>query len=157
VTALSAVLTLLVIYQVKHFLADYPLQRPYMLGKFRPGWDFVGPLTAHATTHALFTFFIALVWLWQPFTAPPLGTIFGLALFDGATHFVMDRVKASPRWLGRFKALSAAEHQMYTHDIPSAGIDEAMRHNTYFWWSLGLDQMVHHLTHYAIIAYLVTA
>ena len=50
---------LLVLYQVKHFVADYPLQGTYMLGKFKKnGW--VLPLAAHCGVHALFTFAIVL-------------------------------------------------------------------------------------------------
>lgn len=30
-----------------------------------------------------------------------------------------------------------------------------IKSNTYFWWALGLDQMVHHLTHYVFIAMIV--
>ena len=40
-------LLLAVIYQVKHFLADYPLQTPYMLQKFKEQ-DWETPLAAHA-------------------------------------------------------------------------------------------------------------
>ena len=164
---LAAIFTLLVIYQVKHFLADYPLQRPYMLGKFAPGWEFLGPLTAHAGCHALFTFFIAFFWLWRPFTDSPLLLPAGLALFDFVVHFTMDRIKAGPEYLGRFKALDAKCYALEAHvaadtvhgylwDKLRVHARRAMRNNTYFWWALGLDQMVHHLTHYAIIYILVT-
>ena len=61
----------------------------------------------------------------------------------------MDRVKASPKMLGKFKALTANEFISAT--------DEQKLNNKYFWWSLGLglDQAVHHLTHYFIIYLLV--
>lgn len=32
------------LFQAKHFLADYPLQGRYMLGKFADGKEFVLPL-----------------------------------------------------------------------------------------------------------------
>lgn len=115
------IFTLLVLFQFKHFLADYPLQGRYMLGKFKTGFEWVLPLLAHAGMHALFTFVILV-----NFTSP----IFAckLSVFDAAVHFVVDRIKASPNLLGRWKP-----------DKP------------YFWWALGADQMCHHLTHYLII------
>ncbi len=156
---LATVIVLLVIYQLKHFLADYPLQGPYMLKKFLGGWDWVKPLAAHAGVHATFTYFISITYLFfYPIKDPGLftGTLFcfGLAAFDFTVHFCMDRLKASPNLLGRFKALSANEFKdimLLNHPDAKARI----KGNTYFWWSLGLDQMVHHLTHYIIIWLLV--
>jgi hypothetical protein len=111
---------LLVVFQVKHFVADFPLQFPYMLRKFRPGWDFVLPLFVHCAVHGLFTLFICL------YFAPRL---WWLAIVDFGAHFVMDRLKSGPRYLGRF------------NDTKSTG----------FWVTFGLDQMVHHLTSIYII------
>lgn len=126
---------LLVIYQVKHFVCDYPLQGKYMLGKFLPGNQWILPLLAHVGVHGVATFLIALC-----FKAK---IAFLVALFDMALHFCMDRIKASPNMLGRFKPLTKETY-------PTADA-AAIKGNTYFWWSLGLDQGVHHLTHYAII------
>jgi hypothetical protein len=115
---------LLVVFQLKHFLADYPFQTPYMLKKGSGGMDWVLPLAAHAAVHATMTFVIAL------FVRPALA--FPLAGIDFCTHFIVDRIKASPSLGGRF-----------TPAQPK------------FWWALGADQMAHHLTHYAIIASLL--
>ncbi len=52
-----------------------------------------------------------------------------LALFDFVLHFSMDRLKSGPRYLGRFNDPSTKA----------------------YWNVFGLDQMVHHLTHIAII------
>lgn len=132
---------LLIVYQVKHLFADFPLQTAYMLGKFKDGWDFLLPLLAHVGVHGLFTLGIVLY-----FTGDLLlGS--SLACFDIVVHFVMDRIKAGKKYLGRWEPLTAK-------DYPTAS-DEEKRHNTYFWWSLGFDQMVHHLTHYAIIACII--
>jgi len=151
------VFSLLVLFQIKHFVADYPLQNKYMLGKFKPGWGFALPLLAHAGVHALFTLAIC---LWM---APNL---WWLSIVDLITHFIMDRIKASPRYLGRFKALSGNEmmeikdwcQHMDEVGWTNVGKEYFAKHhspklkgNTYFWWSLGLDQMVHHLVHYYII------
>jgi hypothetical protein len=141
---------LLVLYQIKHFVCDYPLQGKYMLGKFKPGWAWVLPLLAHSGVHAVATLLIALCF--KPKIA------IRLALFDMALHFTMDRIKASPNLLGRYKALSANEMKnilSYALTLGKDGIQEKfgnqLKSNVYFWWALGLDQGVHHLTHYAII------
>lgn len=151
---------LLIIYQIKHFLCDFPLQGRYMLGKFKPGNEWILPLLAHASVHGVATFLIALCFKTK--------IAFWVALFDMAIHFTMDRIKASPNMLGRFKALSGTEYMALAKEHQNAGIngflnldlkefakqkeiEKTFRSNTYFWWSLGLDQGVHHLTHYAII------
>tara|TARA_B100000749_G_scaffold84052_1_gene63911 strand:+ start:56137 stop:56529 length:393 start_codon:yes stop_codon:yes gene_type:complete len=122
---LQLTFTLLVCYQVKHFICDFPLQREYMLKKTLPGWDFLLPLTVHAGVHALFTLAILLVF------APAL---WYFAIFDFIVHFGMDRIKSGPRYLGRFN-----DH-----------------YKASFWWCFGIDQMVHHFTHYFIIYKVVT-
>ena len=129
------IFVLLILFQIKHFIADYPLQTPYMLGKFKDkGW--VLPLLAHVGVHAGFTFLIVV---------PFVGVFAALALaaLDAVIHFVMDRVKASPKMLGRYQALTKSE-------FPTATLEQK-ESNTKFWWALGLDQGVHHLTHYLII------
>ncbi len=111
---------LVAIYQVKHFLADFLLQHNYMLKKIRPGWNFAFPLALHCAVHGALTLLIALYFnphLWW------------LALVDFVIHFITDRIRSGPHYLGRF------------NDI----------HDSVFWWILGLDQMVHHLTHLLII------
>ncbi len=145
---------LLVLYQVKHFLADYPLQGKYMLEKFKDhGW--VLPLLAHAAVHGAMTLGIALL-------AGRYSLALPLAAFDTVIHFTMDRLKAGSRYLGRFQVLSKKEYislferygyyeHLLTGKQAPEEIQRKVRSNTYFWWSLGLDQMVHHLTHYACI------
>lgn len=141
---------LLILYQIKHFVCDFPLQTPWMLGKFKKYPDFVLPLLCHAATHGVATFLIAFCFntksaLW-------------LALFDMGMHFTVDRVKASPSLLGRFKALSGNEMKAilsYEPTLPPGDFKlkfgDQLKSNTYFWWALGADQAVHHLTHYFII------
>ena len=120
---MTEIFILLIVYQIKHFLCDYPLQTPYMLQKLNlTGWAV--PLAAHAAVHGAFT--LAIVMFVNP-------SLWWLAIFDFAVHFTMDRIKASPNMLNRF------------------GLEDKR-----FWWSLGFDQMVHHLTHYAIIFMLIT-
>lgn len=164
---------LLVIYQIKHFLADYPLQNGFMLGKFKTvGW--VKPLSAHCGVHALLTFIIAIFFINYEIA-------FCLAVFDFNTHFIMDRIKASPKLLGRYESISKQQFKglsesramcvnaldFFIDNEPNKSIreesksqikeiDRKFKGNKLFWWALGLDQMVHHLTHYVIIYFLVS-
>jgi hypothetical protein len=118
------IFTLLVIYQLKHYIADFPLQREYMLRKTEASWDFLAPLSLHCLVHGIGTLVICLIF------APAL---YWLAILDFVIHFIIDRIKAGPRYLGRFNDLSK----------PS------------FWNILGLDQMAHHLTHIGLIYIIV--
>lgn len=138
---------LLVLFQIKHIAADYFLQGKYMLGKFKPGWDWILPLAAHCAVHAAMTGLIIYA---------TVKTMYWLAAVDFIVHFAMDRIKASPELLGRFKALSAQEYK-FMSSAQNNEYASRMRSNTLFWWSLGLDQMVHHLTHYGIIYVLLQA
>lgn len=58
---------------------------------------------------------------------------FILALLDLILHFIVDRIKASPYMLNRWS------------------IDKP-----YFWWALGLDQMIHHLFNYIFIFIIIS-
>lgn len=118
---LTTTFTLLVLFQLKHFIADYPLQGQYMLGKFKSGTDWILPLAAHSSVQATGTFMISILFV-------DFNIALSLAVLDFVLHSTMDRIKASPNMLGKF-----------TPD------------NKYFWWALGFDQMFHHLTHYIII------
>ena len=118
-------LEILILFQIKHFIADFPLQIDYMLfRKTSPKWDFVVPLLAHCTVHGFFTLIICL------FYVPHL---WWLSLVDIVIHFIMDRIKSSPNMLGKYNDVSKA----------------------FFWWSLGFDQMVHHITHIYLAYYMV--
>jgi hypothetical protein len=121
---LSLTFALLVIYQMKHFICDFPLQREYMMRKTLPGWEFFLPLTIHSAVHSFFTLIILLIF------APSLWYLF---IYDFVIHFCMDRIKSGPKYLGRFN--SPDKHS--------------------FWIALGFDQMVHHLTHYSIIYFVI--
>lgn len=153
---------LLVVYQIKHFIADYPLQGRYMLGKFKPYPDFILPLLSHGAVHGVMTFTIAAF-------LKPLHVALVLGLVDMTIHSVVDWIKANPSIGGRFTALSkkemVGEVLPLLKELERPGgvrvgtplhneIDEAMvrvKSNTYFWWALGADQFAHHLTHYLLI------
>lgn len=124
------VFTLLLAFQAKHFLCDFPLQGEYMLGKFSKKFGVWFPaLTAHCGVHFLGTLIICGWWGWD---TVPVKVVFALACTDFVVHFCVDRAKVR---LGQL-------HE-WTHQTPQ------------FWWALGADQAAHHVTHYAIIAALL--
>lgn len=178
---MTLLIVLMVVMQFKHFIADYPLQNKYMMGKFKDtGW--VKPLAAHCGVHFVFTFLIVLftmafvqgerlIWYWWAwFTLPTL-----LATFDFTIHFIMDRIKASSTLLGRYESLSKQEFKGLSESyamvkyadshtcpiikeqgmIEKNRIEARFKSNVYFWWALGADQLVHHLTDIAVVAILV--
>lgn len=115
------IFALLLAFQVKHFFGDYLLQTTWMVnGKSRAGPEFVFPLSVHVLVHAALT--LAIVMVINP-------SLWYLSVFDFAVHFTMDRIKAGPRFLGRYNDPNKSS----------------------FWIPFGIDQMVHHLTHYIII------
>ena len=84
---------LLVMFQIKHFICDYPLQNAFMLQKAQKE-NWFKPLLAHASVHSLGTFIVV-----SFFNA---NLAFILTIADFVLHFVVDRIKASPnignRW-----------------------------------------------------------
>ncbi len=52
-----------------------------------------------------------------------------LAMVDFGLHFFMDRLRSGPKYLGRYNDIN----------------------QSIFWWILGFDQMIHHLTHLLLI------
>tara|TARA_B100001248_G_C27394154_1_gene464310 strand:- start:252 stop:659 length:408 start_codon:yes stop_codon:yes gene_type:complete len=115
-TQLELCFLLFIAFQIKHFLADFPLQVSYMIfHKTSAKWDFFVPLMLHSLVHSSFTLIITLL------VAPQVWWLF---IVDTVVHFTMDRLKSNPHYLGRYNDITKGP----------------------FWWCLGFDQMVHHLT-----------
>ena len=122
---LYLVFVLSIIFHIKHLFCDYIFQTKYMIEKKTgQGWDFFIPLLLHCGIHAVFT--LGIVWWVNK-------SLWYLAVIDLIVHFIMDRIKSGPCYLGRFKEIDTAA----------------------YWNIIGLDQMVHHLTHLYIIYRLV--
>jgi hypothetical protein len=113
----------LISLQLKHFIADFPLQNKYMLGKFKPFPDYILPLATHSTVHAIGTAILVFSFHW------PLWFI----ALDFVSHFIIDRIKASPNFGGKWKP-----------DHPR------------FWENLGADQMAHHLVGIFMVCWVAT-
>ena len=130
---LFEIFTLLVLFQLKHFVCDYPLQTQYMLGKAN-ATNWIKPLAAHAFIHLSGTWIVLHLYgmIFSLDYNKYIFTIVALSLADFIIHFTVDRIKASPNLGGRWNPTQP-----------------------YFWWALGADQMAHHLTHYLFIAIIV--
>lgn len=175
----NLLLYLLIWVKFKHLIADYFLQGKYMLGKFKTkGW--ILPLAAHAGVQALFTLGMTLFFT-SPVNALGLAvldfTIHFLMDRAKASPDLLGRFSALSK--GEFKGI-LENRAMYTQAIVDLGkyverygyegkskeivddtvkdaqaaidaIDKRIRENTYFWWSLGVDQTVHAITDIIII------
>jgi hypothetical protein len=124
---INILIFLLIAFQLKHFLCDFPWQTRYMLGKFKEvGWQ--APLAAHAISHGLATTFILCVARMTFDLHIDTMFIVYLAIFDTIIHFIVDRCKVVFNKITGCKPTDAS-----------------------FWNAIGIDQMIHHLTHYGII------
>jgi hypothetical protein len=131
--------TLSAVMALKHFIADFPLQIGYMVSGKGKKVNWIVPLVCHCLVHSGLTLLVTL------FIHPQY---FWLAFVDFGIHFFMDRIKASPNLLGRYKQLAPAEFATAT--------SRQKKEDHYFWWSLGFDQMVHSLTNLLIVFLLLS-
>ena len=114
---------LLIAFQIKHFIADYPLQFPYMYEAKGMQYSWAKPLRDHALVHMTLSILIA--GAYSIFVEPiSLMAMFVIAIYDFTTHFVIDRIKATQQ----------------------GGPDTSR-----FWINLGLDQMAHHIVGIVIV------
>lgn len=154
--AMFTPIALMLIFEIKHFICDYPLQTEYMLGKFKSqGWE--APLAAHCGVHATATFLITLAFFLFFTThtwALPLALI--LAGIDFGAHFLMDRIKAAPDLLGKYESLSKREWKRVKEislkdDTFGTLAKKMLDDNRRFWINVGIDQMVHQFTSLVIV------
>ncbi len=120
----TEILILLLLFQIKHLIADYYLQYPYMYENKGKPTNWIKPLMDHSLIHGLSTIVILIGY--ELYNTTPLWTML-LPLFDIGTHFIIDRIKA----------------------IQPEGPNTAK-----FWQYLGIDQMLHHTVGIIIIWFL---
>ncbi|MCB1487779.1 MAG: DUF3307 domain-containing protein [Bauldia sp.] len=120
----AALLVVMTILEVKHFVCDYPLQTSYQLnnkGKYgHPGGILHSGIQAAGTLFA----FIAVT--------PTLFLGAAIVVVEFLIHYHTDWAKAN--------------------FIRQAGYEVS---DAKFWWAIGADQLVHHLTYIAIAGILV--
>jgi|SRR5688500_8297194 hypothetical protein len=116
--AVGALTFWMVVFAVKHVIADFVLQTSWMAtGKdAKTGWAL--PLLVHCAIHGALATAILLA------LAPRL---WFLALADFVVHLIIDRAKGF--CVARFNV--TMDHQ-------------------WFWWLIGIDQALHHLTGFGL-------
>lgn len=121
----SMELTVITWLMIKHFVADYFLQTPWMISEKadygKPGGLF------HAGEHAVLT--------WITLAILGFGWLsFLMALIDGIIHYHIDWCKSN-YLRGRFAfSLTPMDHT-----------------DTEYWWAMGLDQFAHYMTYVLIV------
>ncbi len=130
---INSILFLLIVFQIKHLIVEFYLQTPYMYENKGNAIGWVKPLMAHAGMHAASTFIIIFIFTLIFINININGIqyhlflLVGFSLFDGTTHFIIDRWKATLQY-------STTESK--------------------FWTSLGIDQILHHIVGIIIIYFI---
>lgn len=119
-------LLLLFLLLTKHFIMDFPLQRPYQY-KNKGTFGHPGGLI-HAWNHSLATMGI----LWVGFSAEvPALTAFMIAGLEGIAHYSIDWSKMNI----------------------NAKMGWGPTTSDYFWWLVGFDQWLHQICYVLIVLY----
>ncbi len=106
---------LLIVFQIKHFLSDFPLQFNYMLNKRSAGRDFIVPLALHSLVHASMTLAIVCFFSFS---------LWWLAILDFIVHFTIDRIKSGPKYMGRYSNINGKSYWVVF------GLDQMAHHFT---------------------------
>lgn len=119
----STVLILFILFQVKHFLCDFPLQTSYMLGKGKGGLAWILPLATHCAVHSIFTLGIILFFKSE---------FYWIAGLEFLCHFVIDRMKVSYKlpvgvWDSKDKGKNLQKYYV------AFGMDQLAHAMTYVW------------------------
>lgn len=122
-------LFILFLFQLKHFITDFPLQSYYeILGRINNNQSWFLPLVVHGALHGLFTVAILLIvgviLTGEILIIPAIA----LGIFDAVFHIFVD---SGVLFVGRFT-------------------DYTLKNNA-FVQLFGLDQLVHQLTYLVII------
>lgn len=124
---METVIILIGLLFIKHFIVDFPLQKPYQWQN-KGTYGHPGGLL-HAGLHGIGTFLCFLYV--TPLAYAPLVAITYLAVFDAVVHYHVDWLKMNINALYGWR--------------PD-------RHEA-FWVALGVDQLAHALTYIGIVWY----
>jgi uncharacterized protein DUF3307 len=120
----TALVVVLIVLEIKHFVCDYPLQTLYMVRN--KGTYFHPAGIVHSGIHAFGTisaFFVV---------TPTLALGLAIVLGEFLVHYHIDWLKEQ---INRRMGYTTAKSE--------------------FWWAIGADQLIHHLTYVAIAVVLV--
>jgi hypothetical protein len=122
----TALVAVLIVLEIKHFVCDYPLQTLYMVRNkgtyFHPGGIIHSGVQALGTISAFFV------------VTPTLALGLAIVVGEFLVHYHVDWSKEQ---INRRMGYTTAKSE--------------------FWWAIGADQLIHHLTYIAIAAVLVKA
>lgn len=121
-----SLLSLMTLFILKHYIADFTLQTPRMVEE-KGTYGAQGGIV-HAATHSALTLVILLFWI--PFFEHWIILSVVMAILDGVLHYHIDWAKMN---LG--KGLTPADKC--------------------YWTLLGVDQLLHYLTYILIIGLLI--
>lgn len=143
----TGMLTLMALLLLKHYVADFPLQRPFMFANKGTYGDWGG--IAHAAVHGLGTFLVVEF---------PVGFVAALwfGVFDGFVHYHIDWAKVklcfSRGWSEYVtQAYKRGPFEYYGDSSKMVRPHLAIYSNAYF-QALGVDQLAHAATYVLIAA-----
>lgn len=121
----NQLLVMMILFPIKHFLADFPLQNLYMLGKAKQGLAWILPLSAHCSVHSALS--LCIILLINP-------RLFWLVGLEFMAHFVIDRIKVCQKLpIGPWSPESKGKYL------------------SKYYFDFGMDQLAHQLTYVAMI------
>lgn len=132
----SQLFLMLLAFEFKQFLCDYPIHPTFILKSFQT--DNNRAFLFHAGIHALLTLAICLIFTTAEF---PLALM--LAGLDFFMDFALAIFRSRTGFIARFKPLDLDEFM-------EASRHQKVQHRLY-WLFYGLDRMIHHVTYFAII------
>ena len=132
----SQIFVLLLAFQIKQLLCDYPIQPEFLLKRFQS--SSVNGLLLYSFFHGFFTLAICLILTTASF---PLAA--GLALLDVGIDFVLGLTRSKSDLLARFRPLDLQEFTVASR--------KAKRQHRLYWIFFGIDQALHHMTHFSIV------
>ncbi len=123
----NLLILVLVLFQLKHFVADFPLlQTAYMaMGKGKPGLSFILPLASHCLVHTFLSLLIIV---------PLRPEVAWIAIVEFIAHFLIDRMKS-------------------TYKLPAGQwtVEEKGKYLSKYYLAFGMDQLAHNLCYSAMI------
>lgn len=132
----SQIFILLLAFQLKQFFCDYPIYPEFLLKRFKGSG--LTAFIVHSGIHSFMTLGICLI-----LSSSGFGLAVLMACLDFVIDFMLNQFRSRSETIARFRPLDLDE-------FLAASRKEKRNHRLY-WAFFGLDQTIHHLTHYAIV------
>jgi hypothetical protein len=147
---MPVVYIVIALFALKHFLASYPLQCSYTVkGLGSSGW--FKPMLARCSIQSACTALLALGYWMKTGAGINVTLLVAVMGLDFVSHFLIDRMKVSPEFLGRYQVASPQELAQMAVDYQSKDIavvkaaQAESDSNKYFWWCDGLCHLLYGL------------